>query len=256
MTNHLRWAEHPKQNTSMKIRNRRVIRFLARIMTAAFRLLFIFVRIEVRIAAPGICPYGSTGDQRFIYCAWHDGIAGLVFPLPGWKVAALVSQHADGSYVADTLEVIGIHPIRGSSRRGGAQAMRQMLEAAADYNIVIATDGPRGPRRTVKEGIVFLASQSGRPIVPVAFAARRAVRPRGRWTDLVIPLPFTKAYCGAGAPIHVPQGLPRNELGPYRVQLQQAMDDLQTYLDAVAEGREVKIPQPPEINWQPLRRAA
>ena len=134
--------------------------------------------------------------------------------------------------------------------------MRQMLEAAADYNIVIATDGPRGPRRVVKEGIVFLASQSGRPIVPVAFAARRAIRPRGRWTDLVIPVPFTKAYCGAGAPIHVPQGLPRNELEPYRAQVQQGMDDLQAYLDALAEGREVEVPQPPEINWKPLSRAA
>ena len=74
--------------------------------------------------------------------------------------------------------------------------------------------------------------------------------------DLVIPVPFTKAYCGAGAPIHVPQGLPRNELEPYRAQLQQAMDDLQAYLDALAEGRDVDVPQPPEINWKPLSRAA
>jgi lysophospholipid acyltransferase (LPLAT)-like uncharacterized protein len=142
------------------------------------------------------------------------------------RIAALVSQHAEGGYVADCLESIGVPTIRGSSKRGGAAAIRQMMEAAQDYHIAIATDGPRGPEHVVKDGIIYLASKTGRPIIPMVYTAARAWRPRFRWTDLTVPKPFSRAQLIGGPPLHVPPDLNRQQLESYRAALQEAMDQL------------------------------
>lgn len=218
----------------MRIRSRRLTRWAAVAMAVLFRLLLKTVRRDEYYAEPNLCAYERTGDERHLYCLWHDGIVGWVFSRRAQQIAALVSRHADGSYLADALESIGVPAIRGSSRRGGAEAVRQMLTAAANFHIAITTDGPLGPRRVVKEGIVYLASQTGRAIVPAAFAARRAWRPRGRWTDLVIPLPFTRTYIRVGPRIHVPPGLDREQLEPYRRLVQAAMDALTAEVDRLS----------------------
>ncbi len=220
----------------MKIRSRRLIRFLARSVAVACRGLFASTRVEILAAEPEFSPYEDSGDQKCLYCIWHDAILGPIFGGRCVDMAALVSLHGDGSYVADALECVGIRPIRGSSSRGGAAAVREMLDASRDKDIAIATDGPRGPRRKVKYGIVYLASQTGRPIVPTAFSARRAWRVRGRWTDLLIPQPFTKVWLLGGEPIFVPAGLSRQELSTHRDKVQQAMDELAERADRLANG--------------------
>lgn len=233
---------------AVKLRNRTLIRFLARLVALCGRCLFLFVRVKVIPAVEGFTPHSEPDEQhRSIFCLWHDAILGAVFCGKTVNVAALTSQNYDGDVVADILDAVGIQPVRGSSSRGGAAAIRQMFELAGRKHLVIATDGPRGPRRAVKEGIVYLASQSGRPIVPVAFAATRAWKPKGRWTDLVIPWPFSKAVMVGGPPIYVPAGLTPQQLGPYRDQLQAAMDLLQSRVDRHAAGEVVDLTAPLEF---------
>ncbi len=195
---------------------------------------------------PGTSPYEDTGCERYLYCTWHDGVVGVVFSGQPVRMAGLVSRHADGSYIADIMELLGIAPIRGSSTKGGAAALRQMLDAAREYHIAIATDGPQGPRRTVKEGIVYLASHTGRAIIPVAFAARSAWRPRGRWTHMTVPLPFTCAWLHGGEPIRVPSGLARNQLEPYRIAVQRAMDALHSDVERLARGEQAAESREPQ----------
>ncbi len=240
----------------MKIRSRRLIRFLARSVAVACRGLFALTRVEIVAAQPGLSPYEDSGDQRCLYCIWHDAILGPIFGGRCVDMAALVSLHGDGSYVADALECVGIAPIRGSSSRGGAAAVREMLDAARGKDIAIATDGPRGPRRKVKYGIVYLASQTGRPIVPTAFSARRAWRVRGRWTDLLIPRPFTKLWLIGGDPIFVPAGLSRAELSDHRDKVQRAMDELTARADRLADRSGGGSPVHVDAATEAVRRAA
>ncbi|MCB9952888.1 MAG: DUF374 domain-containing protein [Planctomycetaceae bacterium] len=232
----------------MKLRNRYLIRFCAWIMAGVFRLLFATLRIRIRCGSQGPVPYGDWGDERYLMCMWHDAIAGTIFGGRVKDTATLVSRHADGSYVADAVEMLGMTPIRGSSGGGGAAAIRQMMEAAKDLHICIATDGPRGPRHQVKDGILFLASVTGRGIVPVAFAAKRAWKPKGKWTDLIIPLPFTTVWLLAPEPIYVPPGLSRDQLGPYWEQLQQAMESIYAKAEAYASGQLDDTNEPLIIN--------
>ncbi|MFV0445374.1 MAG: lysophospholipid acyltransferase family protein [Planctomycetaceae bacterium] len=220
----------------MKIRNRTLIRAIAHAAAIVLRSWFRLVRLRVMAEGPGSNPFTKSPVEKHLYCLWHDAIFGMIFSRPHHCMAGLVSLHTDGAYVADMMEIFGIRPIRGSSGRRGAGAMREMMQAADNWHIAIATDGPRGPRHVVKDGILYLASQSGRAIVPTAFAARRSWRPRGRWTDMLIPWPFTRSWIIGSQPIHVPAGLKPDQLGPYRDQLQQAMDEVNALAERIASG--------------------
>ena len=121
--------------------------------------------------------------------------------------------------------------------RGGAQAVRQLLEVAQQLHITLTPDGPRGPRREMKDGLVFLASRTGLPIVPAAFNCRRGIRFQSTWTDMLLPLPFTTTYCILGEPIHVPADLNREEIDHNKQRVQDAMDRLYARAEDWAAGR-------------------
>src|SRR5690606_24596026 len=108
-------------------------------------------------ATPYVRPRGRT---RYAFCMWHDGIAIAVFAMRTWFLSGLISQHRDGGYLADAARLAGIQPVRGSASRGGAEAVKQLLDLP-ELHLAMTPDGPRGPRRVMKEGIVYIASRSG-----------------------------------------------------------------------------------------------
>ncbi len=231
---------------AVKLRNRTLIRTLARLMAFCFRCLFLTVRTHIVPAEPGFSPHCEPdAEHRSLFCVWHDAILVAIFCGKTVNVAALVSQNYDGTVIADVLDAVGIQPVRGSSSRGGATAVRQMFALAERKHMVIATDGPRGPRRVVKDGIVYLASQSGRPIVPTALACSWSWKPHGRWTDMVIPLPFSRVLVLGGTPIRIPEGLSPQQLGPYCELVQRAMDELQTRVERWVSGEFVDLSSAP-----------
>ena len=82
--------------------------------------------------------------------------------------------------------------------------MRQLIREAEGKHIVMTPDGPRGPRRELSAGVVFLAAHSGRAIVPAAFTCESGWRFGVGWTDLLVPKPFSKVYLLTGEPIRIP----------------------------------------------------
>jgi hypothetical protein len=138
----------------------------------------------------------------------------------------MVSQHRDGGLVAGSFRAMGMTIVRGSSSRGGAAALRQAIEVTRTRHMAITPDGPRGPRRVLKEGVVYLASRTGLAVVPVACASDRSFLIRGSWTDLIVPFPFGRTWMVYGDPIFVPPGIRRDELSRYTRLVQQAVEDL------------------------------
>ena len=130
--------------------------------------------------------------------------------------------------------------VRGSTKRGGVEALRQLVNDTAGKHIIVTPDGPRGPRRTLKHGAAFIAAQTGRRLLPGAFVVNRGWRIPGSWTDLLVPMPFTTVYIMTGEPISIPEGISRAELGSYVQAAQQAMDVLNAEAD-----RMVNAQQPP-----------
>ncbi len=220
----------------MKIRSRFITRLAAFVAVGVMRALFGTCRVRVVLEAPGINPYDTTGDQRYLYCIWHDQILMTVLSGRPKNMAGLVSAHQDGSYLADAMHFLGIQAVRGSSKRGGSRAMRELFDRARQYHVAITPDGPRGPRRKIKPGIVFLASHSGRAIIPGAYACRRAWHIQGSWTDMMIPFPFTTIYARGAPPFYVPAGISRDELDGYILRLEAEMARIEKLVAAEAAG--------------------
>ena len=220
----------------MRLRNQKIIRVLAYGAAAVFAAYFKMFRVEVREDRAGLSPYKPTGDDRFLYCVWHDAIAGPTFAGRSRNAGALASRHADGAWIAHALEARGMRPVRGSSGKSGAAGARGVIEASKTLHIVLTPDGPRGPRREIKPGIVYLASQTGRAIVPVAFDATHAWRPHGKWTDLIVPKPLCRAVVWAGEPIAVPPKADRETLEAKRQEVQAAMDRMHAELACELRG--------------------
>jgi lysophospholipid acyltransferase (LPLAT)-like uncharacterized protein len=120
---------------------------------------------------------------------------------PGW----LISPSVDGELGARLVRRLGAHVIRGSSTHTGARALRDYYQALVQEQVspVVTPDGPRGPRFKFKPGAILLAQMSGRPMLPLAYAASRAWLVK--WDKFVIPVPFSRIAIAVGPPRYVPR---------------------------------------------------
>lgn len=168
-----------------------------------------------RSTDPSLPEYGGP----CIWVFWHEYLA---FPTPLWgncEVAALVSQHRDGDLAACAAEYLGFEIVRGSTTRGGAEALRQLREKSRMFGLTMTPDGPRGPRRTMAPGAVYLASRLGLTLVPVGFGYDRPLRARS-WDRFAVPRPFSRARGIFGPRIVIPQGLRREGIEQFRARIE------------------------------------
>lgn len=232
----------------MKIRSRWVNQCAGVLLGATARTLASTLRFEHSFADPLHDPLAPDCPQFYITPTWHDT---LLLPIclrttirqrtPANRMTTLVSQHRDGSLLTSVMQRFDLEMVRGSSAKGAVPAVRTLLREAEQRHICLTPDGPRGPRRVAAAGAVYLASQTGLPLLPCSFMARSAWRFSGSWTDLVVPKPWTTVCCYYGDPIIVPSDLSRSEIGDYRARLQQQMDFQQPLVDAWARG-EITLP--------------
>jgi hypothetical protein len=155
---------------------------------------------------------GETG--RCLYAVWHGHLWLAMDALQGQGVFAMVSRHSDGEIIARVLARKGFRLLRGSSTRGGMQAMRELVRAVREDegDIVVTVDGPKGPAGEVKDGILFAASRTGLPIVPLGAWADRCWR-AGSWDRMVIAKPLGRVAIVVGEEIRIPAAADRRELG-------------------------------------------
>jgi lysophospholipid acyltransferase (LPLAT)-like uncharacterized protein len=153
---------------------------------------------EALAKAPSLVP--CYWHQHQLYCAKY-----LLEQHSRLKVGWLISPSVDGELGAMMARRAGAHVIRGSSSHTGARALRDYYQALVkeDISPVITPDGPRGPRFKFKPGAILLAQMSGRPILPMAYAASRAWRIK--WDRFVIPVPFSHIAIAIGSPRYVPR---------------------------------------------------
>ncbi|MCY2962951.1 MAG: DUF374 domain-containing protein [Planctomycetota bacterium] len=173
-------------------------------------------------------------------------------------MAALVSKHQDGSYLTEFMQRSGIRAVRGSTARGGDQALRELLHVPDNCNIFITPDGPRGPHHQLKSGVIYLASRSGRPIIPVVSAVPKSRYGNGSWTGLVIPKMFSTCYFRIGRPYVVPANATREELDHHLANLQREMERLEADINQIlsTRGHATIMKFEPKSNPKPQKRKA
>ncbi len=137
-----------------------------------------------------------------VYAHWHGDELVLIGHYSFRKLAVLSSLSKDGTIMARTLSLLGYRVFRGSSSRGGARGLLNLIRAVQDgAQSALAVDGPKGPIYEVKPGIVELAKRTGHEIVPVRVSCNRAWFIPRAWNKSYLPKPFAKVVVAYGKPI-------------------------------------------------------
>lgn len=143
------------------------------------------------------------GRKPFIFLLWHEALLPLLWRHRGQQVAIVVSEAREGRYLGDYAQRHGYHLVPGSSTRGGTRALLGAIRALDDgCTIAITPDGPRGPRRDLKPGVVRAAQRAGAMILPL-HATTRSAWHLGSWDRMLVPKPFAQIELAYGEPFGV-----------------------------------------------------
>lgn len=147
-----------------------------------------------------------------VFTLWHGRLLPCTYHHRHQDVVTLVSHHRDGEYITRLVQKWGYTAVRGSSSRGGLDALRELVRHLRNgRSLAITPDGPRGPREKLKPGPLLAAQLTGAPIIPVASGASRASF-FGGWDRFLIPHPFARLQIAYGEPVYVPRRADEAEL--------------------------------------------
>ncbi len=164
-------------------------------------LLLRIIYLTLRVSVSGERPNGAC-----LITFWHGEQLCLYGGLPKGDVVAPVSRSKDGDIQVGVLSSFGVESVRGSSSSGGLRVLRGLVRLIrAQYSVLFAVDGPRGPIRVPKLGAFYLSQRLNVPIVPVVSKCNRSYVLRQTWDQMRIPSPFARVIVTFGNPI-VPGG--------------------------------------------------
>ncbi len=177
---------------------------LSRVAYGILRLLFSTYRISWQGLDARKTAEAMHNKRSFCIAIWHEHSFTVVFSHRGQKFAPLASLSKDGDFASLLLQQLGFRPIRGSSSKGGKLARSEMEDMISlGWFTALTVDGPRGPRRVTKPGIVDIARKTGVAILPLVTVASKYWELRS-WDKFKIPKPFAKVVVVYGEPIMVP----------------------------------------------------
>jgi len=219
----------------MKLRHPLLISLAARLIARFVRLWIGSLRYTYRPLGPALDPRDEAFRGRYLYVFWHENILLPAYLFgPTRNIHVLISRHADGQLIAEVAERLGFRTVRGSSTRGGVEAVREMLKRSDAGHLAVTPDGPRGPRQEVQPGVVYLASRTGLPVVPFGVAFDRPRRARS-WDCFALPRFFRRAVIVTGEPLVIPADIDKDRLEPHRHRIQHELDRLTKLAEAELE---------------------
>jgi lysophospholipid acyltransferase (LPLAT)-like uncharacterized protein len=184
------------------------------------RLLGATWRVEVL----GENPVGP-GKTPVAGALWHRGLFIAAHFFRDQRIVVMVSRSRDGDWIESVLSGLGFaRSPRGSSSRGGASALRRQVELVrAGHSAALLCDGPRGPARVAKAGVVALARAAGVPVQPVGLSARPCLH-FGSWDTTLLPLPFARVVAVFGRPIPIRAEMTAEELEQTRLEIEREIE--------------------------------
>ncbi|MEO8447662.1 MAG: lysophospholipid acyltransferase family protein [bacterium] len=167
----------------------------------------------------------NAHDQKAVYIFWHSKM------ILGWwlfrdrKFAALVSQSKDGEILTRLLDKWNYNTIRGSSSKGGKEALAELNSAIQNTNTsaVITPDGPRGPALQIKNGALIIAKENKIPIIPLKITYYKKKMLIKSWDKFELPLPFSKCEVNFGDKHYYDEFLEEDKLEEFKQRLSDQM---------------------------------
>jgi lysophospholipid acyltransferase (LPLAT)-like uncharacterized protein len=192
----------------------RLVSYYFRIVDLTSRTIFLNTEYEDQVCKrmPFACAcFHGTMLFPVYYCRRYPGVV-------------MVSRSHDGEIIDRSIRRMGYDTVRGSSSKGGKEALAEMIEQIRERNYCsgLAVDAPRGPSRKVKMGIVIVGRETGQPVVPLVSWATRQIQFRS-WDSMILPLPFSVIVMSFGKPTMVPKGLSPEEYEQIRLDIETEM---------------------------------
>ncbi len=207
---------------------------------------------------PTVDPVDPRWRGQKIYIFWHENILAPLYLRGHCNLAMLLSRHRDADILLETARHLGFEFVRGSTGRGGVSALRELERRGRHMNLAITPDGPRGPRRVLAQGAIYLSSKLGMPLVAMGFGYDRPWR-LPTWDRFAIPKPYSHARGVVSPAMVIPPNLDRDGVEHYRLKVERVLNRLTLEAAAWAEagtpkiGEVVERPQPA---WSKLHRDA
>jgi len=179
-----------------------------------------------------IYPVNHPDVGACLYAMWHHDQCCVYGLEDKAHVSVMVSRSKDGEVVANAIErAFGFKTVRGSKgRQGAVEATKQMIEVLKNGERgAIMVDGPRGPLHVVKDGAIKIAKLAGVPIVPMVwYSDNFNLFKLPSWDKLQMPVLDVRLINLYGEPIYVPADGDDDSDEKIRLQLQEALLELQS----------------------------
>jgi|688.fasta_scaffold00886_38 lysophospholipid acyltransferase (LPLAT)-like uncharacterized protein len=212
----------------MKLTNPRVARFGGWLLSQFLENWMSTLCFRMASYEKGNDPSESDFKGPAIFLLWHEYIPFPFYLRPRCHMALLISQHGDAELLSQAARFRGLNTVRGSSTRGGVTAIKKLLDDESRTSLCITPDGPKGPRRQLALGAIFLASKLGFPLIPLGFGYDRPWRNTRAWDHFAIPRPGSRARAVIGPKLYVPNDLERDELEQWRQHIETALNQVTT----------------------------
>lgn len=175
------------------------------------------------------CKCINYPKEKCIFALWHAHQCGVFSCNMFKKTCIMVSNSKDGEIISRAANAVGVETVRGSQNRGGAKASLELIKKIKeeDVNGALTIDGPRGPNRVVKKGIIEIARMTGVPIVPAVYwSPQKRFLKFDSWDEFRFPLIGTKLVMLFGEPIPVGENPTEDEIEHIRKQIEDKMQEL------------------------------
>ena len=203
--------------------------------TACIRQWMATLDCRAEYGDPTVDPVHPDYRGAKIYVFWHENILLPLYLRGHSNISMLLSRHMDANILDRVARMMGFGVVRGSTFRGGTTALRELADRAATGNLTITPDGPRGPRRRLAAGCVFLASTLHIPIVAMGFGYQRPWR-FGTWDRFAMPRPWSRARGVVSRAVRIPPDLDRDGIERHRAGIERLLlrlsDDAEAWADA------------------------
>lgn len=174
---------------------------------------YIIMLIKLTLKVEVIGKENMKEDEPYVLALWHNKVVATILAL-GFikKRAGLASPSADGELISVPLEKLGYKMIRGSSGRDSVKGLVQLIKAVKEgYTIGTPLDGPKGPIFEAKQGMIYVAQKSGKPMVFMGAAYSKKWILSKTWDKCQIPKPFSKVICVISEPMMISKDIPIEE---------------------------------------------
>jgi lysophospholipid acyltransferase (LPLAT)-like uncharacterized protein len=189
---------------------------------------------RVKIVNPENETHALETINSLIYACWHQRFfPGIDFFSKRKPITIMISQSRDGEFMSKIVDILGWHSVRGSSSKGGREALQEIKKLALlGYRVGHIVDGPTGPFAYVKSGLLNIAQVAEIPIVPTIISGQKKWT-FNSWDKFMVPKPFSRVIIRFGKGIHVEHGLSDDEFENKRQMVEQIMKKMYEDTDRI-----------------------